>query len=82
MLKNASFLAIVAVHTAENEPPKVLKNAKKFLFKMVQGHVAGPPAGECARRRGRGVEVAAAGGAHVFAGRGAFAPVRGHEAHL
>ena len=36
MLKNASFLAIVAVHTAENEPPKVLKNAQKFLFKKVQ----------------------------------------------
>ena len=24
--ENASFLAIVAVHTEENEPPKVLKN--------------------------------------------------------
>ena len=36
MMKNASFLAIVAVHTAENEPPKVLKTAQKFLFKKVQ----------------------------------------------
>ena len=28
MLTNAPLLAIVAVHTAENEPPKVLRNAK------------------------------------------------------
>ena len=35
MLKNASFLAIVAVHTAENEPPKVLKNAKKVSILKV-----------------------------------------------
>ena len=33
MLKNAPTLAIVAVDTAENEPPKALK---KFLFKTRQ----------------------------------------------
>ena len=27
MLKNVSFLAIVAVHTAENEPPKLKKRS-------------------------------------------------------
>ena len=30
---NASLLAIVPVHTAESEPPKVLKNTKNFVFK-------------------------------------------------
>ena len=35
MLKNASFLAIVAVHTAENEPPKVLKNEKNVAGELV-----------------------------------------------
>ena len=32
MLKNASFLAIVAVHTAENEPLKVWKKAEKWAL--------------------------------------------------
>ena len=36
MLKNASFLAIVAVYTAENEPPKVLKMPKQIKFKKPQ----------------------------------------------
>ena len=36
MLKNAPTLAIVAVHTAENEPPKVLKTPEKIMFKTVQ----------------------------------------------
>ena len=31
MLKNALALAIVAVHTAENEPPKVYESPKKSL---------------------------------------------------
>ena len=31
MLKNAPTLAIVAVHTAENEPPKVYESPKKSL---------------------------------------------------
>ena len=32
MLKNAPTLAIVAVHTAENEPPKVLKTPEKNFY--------------------------------------------------
>ena len=36
MLKNAPTLAIVAVHTAENEPPKVYESPKKSLFKTRQ----------------------------------------------
>ena len=32
-LQNAPTLAIVAVHTAENEPPKVLKKIRKIIFK-------------------------------------------------
>ena len=32
MLKNAPTLAIVAVHTAENEPPKVCKSPYFFFF--------------------------------------------------
>ncbi len=31
-LQNAATLAIVAVHTAENEPPKVLKKSGKNRF--------------------------------------------------
>ena len=36
MLKNAPALAIVAVHTTENEPPKVYESPKKTLFKTRQ----------------------------------------------
>ena len=32
MLKNAPTLAIVAVHTAENEPPKVYESPLKNLY--------------------------------------------------
>ena len=39
MLKNASILAIVAVHTAENEPPKGLKTG--ILQKSPMGTRAG-----------------------------------------
>ena len=42
MLKHASFLAIVAVHTAEKEAPKVLKNIKTILFKKPQEDVSMP----------------------------------------
>ena len=38
MLKNAPTLAIVAVHTEENEPPKVLKPKISFIsFGSAQG---------------------------------------------
>ena len=36
MLKNEPKLAIVAVHTEENEPPKVQESPEKILFKPVE----------------------------------------------
>ena len=36
MLKYEPKLAIVAVHTEENEPPKVQESPEKILFKPVE----------------------------------------------
>ena len=36
MLKNEPKLAIVAVHTEENEPPKVQESPEKIIFKPVE----------------------------------------------
>ena len=52
MLKNASFLAIVAVHTAENEPSKVGETLKKASW----------PGGRAAERREAGGPRAAVRG--------------------
>ena len=40
MLKNAPTLAIVAVHTAENEPPKVYESPKKIHGRFAAGALA------------------------------------------
>ena len=39
MLKNEPKLAIVAVHTEENEPPKVQESPEKILFQSVENLV-------------------------------------------
>ena len=38
MLKSAPTLAIVAVHTAENEPPKVYESPKKDIYLQTADH--------------------------------------------
>ena len=59
MLQNASILAIVAVHTAENEPPKdlktgllkggdILEDPQNIRYRLQATRARGPSRSECA----------------------------------